>query len=584
MYSDNELSCTARWLTILIGTVPAEMRSPPIGDGLPSLDDLVTEMRAHFRADDDTWLERHHNDGAISVEGRVYLFARWNLNSMFNLPSCAGRWSIPPNQARPDDIYRALQRYNTPFNIWFSNQMNKPSNAGILEMGELLPWEPREITRLDYGNYLKVPWKDSVAPIAGHHVHISKRDMGLVAFTENATQGERNRKKTMRPGRYLTEFYKELGEQRIQSFATMMGANYALKFAKTPDEIEEVYTSGPNSCMSSRADSYQGPEHPVRVYGDSPDLELAYLVEGDKAKPLARCLVWPEKKVIGRVYGDFHRIKYLLEDLGYDCSDASGCALSGAKIRKIKDPAHGCLVMPYIDGTQRYDVVDDNWCKIGGNRSACFTNGLDREICEDSDDDDSVMCDYCEDHYHSDDVTRIETSETSHALYCRSCRDEHTSRSGMTNRFILDEHMVEVQVNRRSGERVEEWAQWEADDRARHCDGLEMFAFGYEMRDLADGRTVSDFWLRTHGVEMQDADGKRVWCERVAIPDGLAPIPPPVPVTVPTAATMSLADINRAMETFEVNSIMEWTWVPSPLNRADIIGNTANFVITDEVS
>jgi hypothetical protein len=289
--------------------------------------------------------------------------------------------------------------------------------------------------------------------------------------------------------------------------------------------------------------------------------------------------VWPEKKKIGRVYGDFHRIKYLLEDLGYDCSDASGCALNGAKIRHIKDENRDCLVMPYIDGTQRFDIIDKDWCKIGGNRSACFTNGLDREIADD--DDDSVMCDHCEDHFHSDDITRVETSEASHALYCRECRDEHTSRSGMTNRFILDDHMVEVQVNRRSGERVEQWAQWEAADRARHCDGLDMFAFGYEMRDIADGRTVSDFWLRTHGVEMQDAEGKRVWCERTAIPEGLAPIPPPVPVTplpdLTTNTELAIENIANAFDLLQSNYQAQWVPVSPPMT----VGSRAQYITFD---
>lgn len=68
-----------------------------------------------------------------------------------------------------------------------------------------------------------------------------------------------------------------------------------LQFASTPEEIVEVYRAGPHSCIAD----FPPEVHPARVYGAG-DLAVAWL--GDGARTWARALVWPARRVYGRVY------------------------------------------------------------------------------------------------------------------------------------------------------------------------------------------------------------------------------------------------------------------------------------------
>src|SRR5690606_7560176 len=146
--------------------------------------------------------------------------------------------------------------------------------------------------------------------------------------------------------------------------------------AATPDDIENVYLKGPNSCMSHDLSEFSSPEHPTRVYGDS-DLQVAYIVNSS-GNISARVLVWPEKKLYGRIYGDEDRMSDMLEEAGYERGD-----LDGARIRRIpiRDRQY---VMPYLDeagqtfGEIRKDNgdIDTDFFEIGGRNAADRTDGL----------------------------------------------------------------------------------------------------------------------------------------------------------------------------------------------------------------
>lgn len=492
-YPCKQSSAHARWVAMLMRALPDEIIGQPMADGVCSLEELASRMEAAFRDDDDEALRYGQN--AITKELKAFETARYTMHDIFTF-SCLERYMMPPDVTEGE--FRAL-RGKSAHNDYINGNCNLPSHGWPLLLVERMPWEVRESIRLDWGKYMRVPWQDLIEPIKGHYLHVSEQDMTQVAYTN--IEDPRKRKVRLRPGRYLSQFYPDMDEKRKQSFATMMGGEYKLNFAVKADDIEKVYTSGPSSCMSPKATEFRSSEHPVRVYGDS-DLQLAYMTEGSSEKPLARTLVWPEKMKVGRLYGDVHRLRHLLEAAGYDLKDTSGCALIGARFRYIKDEEEDALVMPYIDGEQRYSIIDETWCRIGGVNLASFTHGLDREVGGDRDHE--VRCDRCNDYFSDDDVFRVETSDSDTENWCYHCRDEHATRSQLTNRWIDDDCITDVQVRRSSREGVEIWAQWEAEDRARHCEGLSMFAFGYEMRDLEDGRTVSDFWFRDNGVTIGD--------------------------------------------------------------------------------
>ncbi|BCJ91815.1 hypothetical protein IZ6_25500 [Terrihabitans soli] len=245
-------------------------------------------------------------------------------------------------------------------------------------------WRSREQARFDSGHYVKVPWVgenwfDGKYP--DHFVHVSVENSGMVAYTESDEKGAADRQNQVRVGRYLERFFsKELTSADIArlsaEFSDLFEENLLL-FAKTADEIEHVYITGPNSCMAHKAEDYNSPFHPVRVYAAG-DLAVAYMTR--EGKITARSLCWPEKKIRSTIYGDSVRLTRLLQEAGFYHSNDG---FTGAKIRKI---AHGDgYVMPYIDAAEGVvDCGDHFEISFGSNvdYAADDTNGLTCPIGE----------------------------------------------------------------------------------------------------------------------------------------------------------------------------------------------------------
>lgn len=236
-------------------------------------------------------------------------------------------------------------------------------------------WKLREALKFVRGNpsYEAIPsewnafelFRGSVLdPTSADYVfpHISTAKDGMIAFTENAQKGQANIQKRMKPGKFIREFFgtklNELyGENKANAIIADMAAKFGnavkeeeLQFAKTPEEIEWVYTHGPSSCMAHPIGNYDTSRleiHPTRVLGAG-DLQVAYLKRNGRVT--ARTLIWPEKKVMTRTYGDAIRIEPLLKRNGYKYGGTY--CLDGAKLLKHQCDSRyrGGFVAPYIDG------------------------------------------------------------------------------------------------------------------------------------------------------------------------------------------------------------------------------------------
>ena len=183
-----------------------------------------------------------------------------------------------------------------------------------------------------------------------------------------------------------------------------------------PDDIVRIYTApgAPSSCMSHSKGAFDTDEyHPVYVYGAG-DLALAYLER--RGKIIARALCWPEKKVVGRRYGDIDRLQDRLVAEGWqlDSNDSSASGrgsglLDGARLLRIQDG--DCYVMPYIDAgygvcyppsgmpdREKYFVLS----RFSGDIDCTNTNGLSGE--RDSEPDYDYHCDACGDGLYEDDA------------------------------------------------------------------------------------------------------------------------------------------------------------------------------------
>lgn len=331
----------------------------------------------------------------------------------------------------------------------------------VLSPEERIAWREREYHRFINGEYHDVPWvrysrqwtpysdgveSDAPYPKAiTHFAHLSLKTPGSIAYTPSDEHGVQDRQVTIKVGRYLTEFYVDyMSTETIASYVDRIKSfSEDLKLARSSSEIRSVYVHGPNSCMSANEEEYcTGDVHPVEVYGDS-DLAIAYL--GTLERATARCIVWPEKKLYSRLYGDT-TLRVVLESAGYSKADTKGNdypQFDGATVRAIR--CRRGWIMPYVDCAESADLSRDEKtftlrADTNGDYETKNTNGLASEAnhaecdhcgerCDDGEtycdscNDDRVSCDRCEsDMFDGDSVIWIDER-----AYCEHCADSHYS-------------------------------------------------------------------------------------------------------------------------------------------------------------
>jgi len=247
-------------------------------------------------------------------------------------------------------------------------------------------WREREKQRLADGTYRPLPWASApwwteLSSIhKDHFPHVSLQKQALVAFTENDEKGSADIQTPLKPGKYLERFFTDeklankLDEYTVRDLCTVFASKFEsqdLYITCDPEEIEEIYTTGPNSCMSKKASDYGVAVHPSRAYAAG-DLSLAYLRR--KGRIVARCLVWPDKHLHNNIYGDSALMQPILRKAGYKCA-----APIGARLLKIVQQAGPDLIftVPHIDNAsavvdkgefleiRNFDERDESMIKIG---------------------------------------------------------------------------------------------------------------------------------------------------------------------------------------------------------------------------
>jgi hypothetical protein len=226
----------------------------------------------------------------------------------------------------------------------------------------------------------------------GHHFTIvSHSDPLMISFFADDEKGMLNKRTKMSPGKYLKKYYShKYNDRQIEEYANKHKEYFSpakIHWANTPEEIEAVYTmphSGFTSCMQYATHRFNSkPYHPARIYGAG-DLSVAYITNKD-GYLIARALVWKEKNLVGRVYGDSFVFRAALAGAGINTkSDVSNYDyLGGAKLLKltINYDGNDTIVAPYIDGRYRYlaDMGDHLTIDVDGKYHAEWTDGLARE-------------------------------------------------------------------------------------------------------------------------------------------------------------------------------------------------------------
>lgn len=316
-------------------------------------------------------------------------------------------------------------------------------------------WRERERERLEDGTYTPLPgdWAAHIAEFyPDHFAHVAQSDKRKVAFTESESSGERDKQKALSASAYVDRFFGDnapfywLSERRSRFLSDMLGDSVKPLFAPLgdADAIEAIYreTEGGacHGCMSYSAGHYSSPFHPVRVYAMGGDITIAFLracsdTDEDSGVDLeatwdgsgtllARCLVWPEGKEYGRVYGDTTNARMLrtaLEAQGYSSGD-----LCGAKIAKV--PHSHSYVMPYLDigGGEVEDM--GSYFIVGGDISATQADGLLEEP--------GICCDHCGDNYPEDEMALVYTGRGYTGEWCEGCREYHAVYTDHDGEYI----------------------------------------------------------------------------------------------------------------------------------------------------
>lgn len=320
-------------------------------------------------------------------------------------------------------------------------------------------WRARERGRFETGEYLECAealHKAASLKYPDHFLHVSKDKPELVAYIKNEIMGEQDRQTRRTVMAYLEEFFPKFPVAKRLLWAKEHTDKFALlnlKRAVTGDEIEAVYTTYSDgdvslscSCMRHTVggarytvggdaddESFSDvDQHPVQAYGDS-DLWLAYLEDG-YGQTTARALVYEEKKVYSRVYGNAaSQLHALLAQAGYVKSstywertnhncEKLGPSFVGARIRRIRNSAPvGGYLMPYVDAIDNAGV------------SRCgefFVLGKGHDVecdvtCGYVEGDTPATCNRCERRMDEDDATNVVVGWTGggadRRLWCASC-------------------------------------------------------------------------------------------------------------------------------------------------------------------
>lgn len=283
-------------------------------------------------------------------------------------------------------------------------------------------WYDREHTRFDDGTYQRTPWHQTDQH-PEHFAHMSIKQPGLIAYTETPEKGIADRQTTIRPGRYLEQFYPDIPKAIRDRHCGACSADFQmLHVTIDPSEIEAIYTAkdAPQSCMSHGLDDYSGHCHPVRVYGGQySDLALAYCGDLDQGVIKARAIVWPDKKRYGRLYGHESLLVALLQADGW-----SSGSMKGARIAAISDDNGSGWIMPYVDEIPTARLTSDRKSFILGEGSTVTT-----ETCgvTNKQPDYDFTCDMCNGRFTDDDYAGdgLCNDCDDHMITCESCANRY---------------------------------------------------------------------------------------------------------------------------------------------------------------
>lgn len=401
-------------------------------------------------------------------------------------------------------------------------------------------WIQREAHRFESGQY-KAPcwqneswWQEAVkpgGPCALHFAHVAHNDPAKLAYTESRVKGAQDRQTQIKPGAYLQQYLGHvLDAVQVAYWSNEHGTRFVpvtdqgFGLATTPREIDRVYRNGPRSCMNNPdeyPDVLEHDPHPAHVFAAG-DLAIAYLKSGN-GRYTARCMVWPDRKLYGRRYGNGDRLRDLLERAGYrnayDDED-SRLTFEGARILKV-ETGNDDYIAPYVDPHAARDrcyylVHDGDGFRLSFDRDngvGCMnTDGL-------SDSDPTRECACCGDRVRREYLERVYVSDHTLARWCESCIESEAMTCEATGRLMASSLITTLA----------DGTPWAASHFAEHGFQCEACGEGFQRAAMSDSHNIcnvchasgatgpSPTTLDPNQIDMTEAFEIRIF----AVPSGL---------------------------------------------------------------
>lgn len=440
-------------------------------------------------------------------------------------------------------------------------------------------WRTRELTRRRNGEGNPMP-NEVVSAVARalegidfewkYRPYLSKKFPGKVVYTKHEEHGTLDKQTVSSFAKFLDFMVEDidcpaLSPELTRDLVTLFNATVTEGprtpyFTSSAEEAVTVYINGPNSCMSHDECEYEGMIHPASVYHGG-DLSVAYILKGTAPKDItaptmeqieeytvsARAVVWKDKKIYGRVYGDEYRFSESMAALGYSRDDN---ALLGAKLPAIPcENNEGCFIMPYLDFASNVTGPVDGFFITtidSDGLEAQKTNGLSGELGDycayygrripgDSvwiedlqeyysqlavEEGHAFFCDFTEE-YFSNNVSAYPVVITRNRwgndeqVWCEDAVNSYTFYCDRTDAYYHQDQFAYACVITSDG-LEETWVQSEADEHAFLCEHTnQWYSTEHHTFVLIDGETVHEDYAVAYVKERQleqvtmcDTDGQ----------------------------------------------------------------------------
>lgn len=204
--------------------------------------------------------------------------------------------------------------------------------------------EARVRSRIRNGEFFALP-KDFPTEY-GTGAHLSTLDDTLIAYYPTDRHRREKLAQRIKPGKYLKKYFPNMTDDEIRVAANTVTAGAAqLKFYSHAEDMIKAYVglakSGVvESCMSKELNTQAWKMHPLWAYHES-DVELATLEHNGQV--VARALYNKHNKHYPMVYGQWEKMKYMLDKAGFVHASLDGAIINRIHVSKKQ------IVCPYID-------------------------------------------------------------------------------------------------------------------------------------------------------------------------------------------------------------------------------------------